>query len=238
MNLAELKSVCGTCGIRELCLPAGLSDEEVHLLDQHMNHRVAVRKGDYLYRMGDPFRSLFAVSSGFFKTVLVHEDGRGQVTGFQMMGELLGLEAIHSSHQVCDAIALEDSAVCAISFEQFEQLGQLMSGLQHRFNKDMSREIAREHHLMLLLGSMRAEERLATFLLDLAARHERRHQSGESFMLRMTREDMGSYLGIKLETVSRLLSRFHDEGVLEVHGRHLRILDRDALTQRTEATGA
>jgi cAMP-binding proteins - catabolite gene activator and regulatory subunit of cAMP-dependent protein kinases len=236
MSLAELKSVCGSCGIRELCLPAGLSDEEVDLLDQHMSHRISVRKGDYLYRMGDPFRSLFAVSSGFFKTVLVHEDGRGQVTGFQMMGELLGLEAIHSTHQVCDTVALEDSAVCAISFDQFEQLGQLMRNLQHRFNKDMSREIAREHHLMLLLGSMRSEERLATFLLDLVMRHERRHQSGETFMLRMTREDIGSYLGIKLETVSRLLSRFHDEGILEVRGRHLRILNRAALAQRTEAS--
>ncbi len=236
MNLHDLKSVCGHCTIRELCLPAGLSDEEVHLLDQHMNHRQAVPKGEYLYRVGDPFRSLFAVSSGFFKTVLLHEDGRGQITGFQMMGELLGLEAIHSDHHVCDAIALEDSAVCAIPFDQFEQLGQVMANLRHRFNKDLSREIVREHHVMMLLGSMRSEERLANFLIDLADRHAERHQSSVEMTLRMTREDIGSYLGLKLETVSRLLSRFHDEGVLEVRGRRVRILDRDALALRRTET--
>lgn len=237
MNLAELKSICGSCGVRELCLPAGLSDEEVLLLDQQMHHRNTVHKGQYLYRMGDPFRSLYAVSSGFFKTVLVREDGRGQVTGFHMMGELLGLEAIHAERHVCDAIALEDSAVCAIPFDQFEHLGQLMSNLQQRFTKDLSREIAREHHLMMILGSMRSEERLASFLLDLAQRHERRHQSGEAFMLRMTREDMGSYLGIKLETVSRLLSRMHDDGVLDVRGRHVIIKDRAALMTRGQDIG-
>ncbi|MBW8066425.1 MAG: helix-turn-helix domain-containing protein, partial [Ferrovum sp.] len=188
------------------------------------------------YRVGDPFRSLFAVSSGFFKTVLLHEDGRGQITGFQMMGELLGLEAIHSDHHVCDAIALEDSAVCAIPFDQFEQLGQVMTNLRHRFNKDLSREIVREHHVMMLLGSMRSEERLANFLIDLADRHAERHQSSVEMTLRMTREDIGSYLGLKLETVSRLLSRFHDEGVLEVRGRRVRILDRDALALRRTET--
>ncbi|MBW8072357.1 MAG: helix-turn-helix domain-containing protein [Ferrovum sp.] len=236
MNLHDLKSVCGSCTIRELCLPAGLSDEEVHLLDQHMEHRQVVSKGDYLYRVGDPFRSLFAISSGFFKTVLLHEDGRGQITGFQMMGELLGLEAIHSDHHVCDAVALEDSAVCTIPFDQFEQLGQVMVNLQHRFNKNLSREIVREHNVMMLLGSMRSEERLANFLIDLANRHAHRHQSSVEMTLRMTREDIGSYLGLKLETVSRLLSRFHDEGLLEVRGRRVKILDRNALAlRRTEA---
>ncbi|NDU85017.1 MAG: helix-turn-helix domain-containing protein [Ferrovum sp.] len=232
MNLHELKSVCGNCGIRELCLPAGLSDEEVHMLDQHMAHRHPVRKGEYLYRMGDPFRSLFAVSAGFFKTSLLHADGRSQVTGFHMMGELLGLEAIHNEEHVCDAIALEDSAVCAIPFDQFEHLGQVMANLQHRFNKNLSREIAREHGIMMLLGSMRSEERLARFLLDLADRFAKRHQSDSEIILRMTREDIGSYLGLKLETVSRLLSRFHDEGTLEVRGRRVRILDRQALIRR------
>ncbi len=224
MDFSELKSVCYGCSIRELCLPEGLTDEEVLLLDQHMLHRVPIRKGEPLYRTGDPFKSLYAVSTGFFKTSILHEDGRTQVTGFQMAGEVLGLDAISTDHHICDAIALEDSAVCEIDFNQFEQLGQLMSNLQHRFNKTLSREIVRDQGIMLLLGSMRAEERLAAFLVNLAKRFSARRQSASQLVLRMTREDIGSYLGIKLETVSRILSRFHDQQLLEVRGRHIRIL--------------
>jgi len=223
MDISELKSICGGCSIRELCLPAGLNDQEVLLLDQHMAHRNPVRKGESLYRTGDSFKSLYAIRSGFFKTNILHEDGRSQVTGFQMSGEILGLDAISTDIHICDAVALEDSMVCEIAFERFEELGQLMSNLQHRFNKTLSREI------MLLLGSMRADERLAAFLANLAKRSTIRHQSGSELVLRMTREDIGSYLGLKLETVSRILSRFHDQNLLEVKGRNIRIIDADGL---------
>jgi len=229
MDISELKSICGGCSIRELCLPAGLNDQEVLLLDQHMAHRNPVRKGESLYRTGDSFKSLYAIRSGFFKTNILHEDGRSQVTGFQMSGEILGLDAISTDIHICDAVALEDSMVCEIAFERFEELGQLMSNLQHRFNKTLSREIVREQGIMLLLGSMRADERLAAFLANLAKRSTIRHQSGSELVLRMTREDIGSYLGLKLETVSRILSRFHDQNLLEVKGRNIRIIDADGL---------
>lgn len=229
MDISELKSICGGCSIRELCLPAGLNDQEVLLLDQHMAHRNPVRKGESLYRTGDSFKSLYAFRSGFFKTNILHEDGRSQVTGFQMSGEILGLDAISTDIHICDAVALEDSMVCEIAFERFEELGQLMSNLQHRFNKTLSREIVREQGIMLLLGSMRADERLAAFLANLAKRSTIRHQSGSELVLRMTREDIGSYLGLKLETVSRILSRFHDQNLLEVKGRNIRIIDADGL---------
>ncbi len=229
MDISELKSICGGCSIRELCLPAGLNDQEVLLLDQHMAHRNPVRKGESLYRTGDSFKSLYAIRSGFFKTNILHEDGRSQVTGFQMSGEILGLDAISTDIHICDAVALEDSMVCEIAFERFEELGQLMSNLQHRFNKTLSREIVREQGIMLLLGSMRADERLAAFLANLAKRSAIRHQSGSELVLRMTREDIGSYLGLKLETVSRILSRFHDQNLLEVKGRNIRIIDADGL---------
>ena len=199
------------------------------MLDQHMAHRNPVRKGESLYRTGDSFKSLYAIRSGFFKTNILHEDGRSQVTGFQMSGEILGLDAISTDIHICDAVALEDSMVCEIAFERFEELGQLMSNLQHRFNKTLSREIVREQGIMLLLGSMRADERLAAFLANLAKRSTIRHQSGSELVLRMTREDIGSYLGLKLETVSRILSRFHDQNLLEVKGRNIRIIDADGL---------
>ncbi|MDE2260060.1 MAG: fumarate/nitrate reduction transcriptional regulator Fnr [Betaproteobacteria bacterium] len=231
MDFSELKSICGDCTIRELCLPAGLSDEEVMLLDQHMAHRQVVKKGESLYRTGDSFKSLFAVSTGFLKTSILHEDGRAQVTGFQMAGEILGLDAISTDQHICDAVALVDSMVCEITFDRFEELGQLMSNLQHRFNKTLSREIVREQGMMLLLGSMSAEERLAAFLGSLAKRFAARKQSGSELVLPMTREDIGSYLGLKLETVSRILSRFHDQQLLEVKGRSVRILDQAGLNQ-------
>ncbi len=231
MDFSELKSVCGGCTIRELCLPAGLSDQEVMLLDQHMSHRQVVKKGGSLYRTGDPFKSLYAVSTGFLKTSILHEDGRAQVTGFQMAGEIVGLDAISTDQHICDAVALVDSMVCEITFDRFEELGQLMSNLQHRFNKTLSREIVREQGVMLLLGSMRAEERLAAFLGNLANRFTERKQSGSELVLPMTREDIGSYLGLKLETVSRILSRFHDLKLLEVRGRNVRILDQIGLNQ-------
>ncbi|MHB8353280.1 MAG: fumarate/nitrate reduction transcriptional regulator Fnr [Burkholderiales bacterium] len=236
MDFSELKSVCGGCTIRELCLPAGLSDEEVMLLDQHMAHRQIVKKGASLYRTGDAFRSLFAVSTGFFKTSILHEDGRAQVTGFQMAGEILGLDAISTDQHICDAVALEDSAVCEITFDRFEELGQLMSNLQHRFNKTLSREIVRDQGVMLLLGSMRSEERLAAFLVNLAKRFAARKQSSSELVLRMTREDIGSYLGLKLETVSRILSRFHDQRLLQVKGRNVRILDQQGLNKLIEGS--
>ncbi|MDE1942193.1 MAG: fumarate/nitrate reduction transcriptional regulator Fnr [Betaproteobacteria bacterium] len=231
MDFSELKSVCGGCTIRELCLPAGLTDQEVLLLDQHMSHRQPVKKGESLYRTGDAFKSLYAVSAGFFKTSILHEDGRTQVTGFQMAGEILGLDAISTDQHVCDAVALEDSVVCEVPFDRFEELGQLMNNLQRRFNRTLSREIVRDQGVMLLLGSMRSEERLAAFLVNLTHRFSARKQSSSELVLRMTREDIGSYLGLKLETVSRLLSRFHDEGLLSVRGRNIQILNPEGLNR-------
>jgi CRP/FNR family transcriptional regulator len=191
--------------------------------------RRAVRRGDTLFRTGDPFEAVYAVRTGFFKTRVSSEDGRDQVTGFQMAGELLGLDGISSDVHHCDAVALEDSSVCVIPYSQLEGLSREFTVLQHSFHKIMSREIVRDHGVMLLLGNMRAEERLAAFLLNLTQRLQARGFSASSLVLRMTREEIGSYLGLKLETVSRTFSKFHEEGLMEVKQRQLRILDQAAL---------
>ncbi|MCC6068087.1 fumarate/nitrate reduction transcriptional regulator Fnr [Ferrovum sp. PN-J185] len=225
----ELKSVCGCCTIRERCLPAGLSDEEVLVIDQYMEHRLPVKKGELLYSQGDPLEALFAISTGSFKTLILHEDGRSQITGFQLSGEIMGLDAISNERHVSDAIALEDSTVCKIPYDSFEELESEMSRLQHNFNKTLSSEIVKDHNLMLLLGSMRAEEKMAAFLINLSQRFHARQQSASELVLRMTREDMGNYLGLKLETVSRILSRFADEGLISVQGRHITLIDEKKL---------
>ena len=235
IRLEPFKVACSTCNLRELCLPVGLSNEQVVQLDHLVAQRRSVERGEALFRHGDPFQSLFAVRTGFFKTSVTAEDGRDQVTGFQMAGELLGLDGISDDRHNCDAIALEDSTVCVIPYDQLEGLSLRITDLQRIFHKVMSREIVRDHGVMLLLGSMRAEERLAAFLLNLTQRLHQRGYSRHELILRMTREEIGSYLGLKLETVSRTFSKFQEEGLLEVKQRQIRILDQDALHQRVNA---
>ncbi|MEN9482089.1 MAG: hypothetical protein RLZZ298_3484 [Pseudomonadota bacterium] len=225
ISLAVIKTACSNCNLRELCLPLGLSEVELDRLDDLVSTRRRVKRGEYLYRAGAEFDAIFAIRSGFFKTDVLLEDGRDQVTGFQMAGELLGLDGISSEHHTCNAIALEDSEICSIPFSQLESLSREIHTLQHHFHKVMSREIVRDHGVMMLLGTMRAEERLAAFLLNLSQRFTARGYSHADFFLRMTREEIGSYLGLKLETVSRAFSRFQEEGHIAVQQKHIRILN-------------
>ena len=229
IHIEPFKVACSSCNLRELCLPVGLSQPDLERLDRLVATRRNVNRGDTLFRAGDSFQSLYAVRTGFFKTCVSAEDGRDQVTGFQMAGEILGLDGIVNDHHSCDAVALEDAEVCVMPFERIEELSRQVPALQHHVHRIMSREIVREHGVMLLLGSMRAEERLAAFLLNLVQRLHARGFSQSELILRMTREEIGSYLGLKLETVSRTFSRFVEEGIVEVKQRHVRILDTDAL---------
>ncbi|MBI2312268.1 MAG: fumarate/nitrate reduction transcriptional regulator Fnr [Betaproteobacteria bacterium] len=229
VNLSQLKSACSSCSLQELCLPIGLNKEEIGYLDDLVYRKRQVKRGDHLYRAGMPFESLYAVRNGFFKTYVLYEDGREQVTGFQMMGEIMGLDAISTDAHTCHAVALEDSDICEVPFEKLEDLSRKVPALQHHFHKMMSREIVRDQGLMLLLGSMTADERLATFLLNLSQRFGARGYSRTEFLLRMTREEIGNYLGLKLETVSRAFSRFQDEGLIEVQNKAIQILDLEAL---------
>lgn len=229
ISLSVIKTACSNCNLRELCLPFGLSLEELERLDDLVSTRRRVKRGDHLYRAGAPFDAIYAIRSGFFKTDVLLEDGRDQVTGFQMAGELLGLDGISTEHHTCNAIALEDSEICAIPFSRLESLSREIHNLQHHFHKVMSREIVRDHGVMMLLGTMRAEERLAAFLLNLSQRFTARGFSHAEFYLRMTREEIGSYLGLKLETVSRAFSKFQEEGYIAVQQKHIRILNVNGL---------
>ena len=224
-----LKTACSQCNLVELCLPFGMSDTELSRLDDLVGARRKVKRQQNLYRAGDPFEAIYAIRAGSFKTDVLLEDGREQVTGFQMAGELLGLDGISTEHHTCNAIALEDSEICAIPFSRLEVLSREIHTLQHHFHKVMSREIVRDHGVMMLLGTMRAEERLAAFLLNLSQRFTARGFSHAEFYLRMTREEIGSYLGLKLETVSRAFSKFQEEGYIAVQQKHIRILNVNGL---------
>jgi CRP/FNR family transcriptional regulator len=229
MNPISIKVACSNCNLRELCMPLGLSEIEMERVDEVVATRRKVLRGENLFRHGDKFHALFAIRTGFFKTRISAEDGRDQVTGFQMAGEIIGLDGIVSDHHTCDAVALEDAEVCVMPFDRIEELSREITSLQRHVHKIMSREIVRENGVMLLLGSMRAEERLAAFLLNLVQRLHARGFSQTELVLRMTREEIGSYLGLKLETVSRTFSKFVDDGLVEVKQRHVRILNADGL---------
>jgi CRP/FNR family transcriptional regulator len=229
---------CSSCGLRELCLPVGLADEEMADLDSLVSTRRLVHRGETLFRRGDAFTSLYAVRSGFFKTCATSEDGRELVTGFQMGGELLGLDGFDDDSHHCDAVALEDSQVCVIPCAMLESLSRRFPSLQRQLHRAMSREIVHEHGVMMLLGGMRAEERVAAFLSNLARRLQARGFSPSSFVLRMTRQEIGTYLGLQLETVSRCFSRLREAGILEVRQRNIRILDTAALQRLVAGTQA
>jgi CRP/FNR family transcriptional regulator len=210
-------------------MPLGLNESEMERVDEVVATRRKVGRGDNLFRNGDKFNALYAIRTGFFKTRISSEDGRDQVTGFQMAGEIIGLDGIVSDHHTCDAVALEDAEVCVMPFDRIEELSREITSLQRHVHKIMSREIVRENGVMLLLGSMRAEERLAAFLVNLVQRLHARGFSQSELVLRMTREEIGSFLGLKLETVSRTFSKFVEDGIVEVKQRHVRILNPDAL---------
>ncbi len=229
MTANTIKVVCSNCNLRELCMPVGLSPDQMDRIDEMVATRRKIKRGTALFRNGEAFTSLYAIRTGFFKTSVATEDGRDQVTGFQMAGEIIGLDGIVNDQHSCDAIALEDAEVCVMPYSKLEELSREVNALQHHVHKVMSREIVREHGVMLLLGSMRAEERLAAFLLNLVQRLHARGFSQSELVLRMTREEIGSYLGLKLETVSRTFSRFAEDGVIEVKQRHVRILDTNKL---------
>ena len=228
-SASNLKIACANCNLRELCLPVGLSISELDKVERLVALRRKVKRGDSLFRIGDPFESLYAVRVGLLKSTVVTGEGREQVTGFHMTGEIIGLDGISTGHHACDATALEDSEICVIPYRHIEDIATQVPSLRNHFHRVMSREIVREQGVMLVLGTMVAEERIATFLLNLSQRFEVRGFSTSEFVLRMTRAEIGSFLGLKLETVSRVLSRFVKEGLLEVDQKRIRIVNAEGL---------
>jgi CRP/FNR family transcriptional regulator len=222
---SKFEVTCSNCNLRELCLPGRLCAEDLARVENVVYARRRLKRGEALFKAGGEFNAVYAIRSGFFKTSLVDGEGREQVTGFFMGGELIGLDGLGSGAYNGSAIALEDSEACVLPYALIEEMAREIPTLQRHLHSVLAREIVRDHGVMMLLGSMRAEERLATFLLNLSKRFVRRGYSASEFHLRMTREELGSYLGLKLETVSRLFSAFQKDGWIDVQQKHVRIVD-------------
>nr|WP_233871474.1 helix-turn-helix domain-containing protein [Paraburkholderia adhaesiva] len=215
--------------MRHLCMPQGLAVDDMPKLEALICTARSVRRGEALYRAGDQFDNLYAVRSGSLKTVMAHRDGREQVTGLRLAGDPLGLDGISTDSHTCTAVALEDSSVCIVPYAALKHMCRETGTMQDRLHRLMSEQLIRESSQMMVLGSLSADERVAAFLLDVSDRNGQRGYSHAEFNLRMTREDMGSYLGMTLETVSRTLSRFQKRGLIDAQGKLIRIIDLEGL---------
>ncbi len=230
-NVEKLRQSCASCSIQELCLPAGLASADLERLDRLVNRQKPFKRGDVLFRSADAFNNLFVVRTGTVKTFHQGDDGVDQIMGFHYPGDIIGLDAIHAGQHACTAECLEHTSVCELPFDRLEEVSREIPGLRQQLMKIISREMAQEHRHLLILGKRNAHERLAVFLLGLSSRFESRGFSPTEFQLSMSRNDLANYLGLAVETVSRLFTRFQEQGVLDVERKQVRITDMDGLRQ-------
>lgn len=226
---------CNSCRLNALCLPIALNKSEIYQLDEIVERNRPLKKGDHLYRQGDKFQSVYAVRSGSFKSYILGESGDGRVTGFFMPGEIIGMDGISSQRYSNSVQALEHSSICEIPFTQLEKLSRELPRLQHHFFAIMGNEIAKDQQVHTLLTSYSAEARTVSFLLGLSSRFARVSLSPLRFLLPMNRSDIAEYLGLTLETISRVLTSLQRKGLLDVKNREIEIKDMPGLLALIES---
>jgi len=229
VDLQGLKRACKACSLQELCLPVGISDTELETLERIIKQKRPLQRGEHLYRSGEPLTALYAVRAGSVKTHSVTDDGQEQVIGFHLPGELLGLDAISEGRHPCAAKALETTSVCEIPFDRLEEIAARVPGLQHQLFRIMSKGLRSDEQFMALLGKKASDQRLAAFLLSLSSRFGQRGYSHSEFHLSMSRSDIANYLGLAVETVSRLFTRFQSAGLIRVERKLIRINDMEGM---------
>ncbi len=224
-NHTFIKASCSDCKLKGLCLPIAMDIRDIEKVDAIIQRSRPIHAGDHLYRTGDKFHAVYAVRSGSIKTYLVDDEGVEQVTGFYLPGEVLGFDGVGTHQHACNVVAMETSTVCEIPFDRLEELSRHLPDLQHHFFQLMGNQIASDHQMMLTLSKKNAEGRIATLLISLSTRYGRRNLSPNAMRLPMSRMDIGNFLGLTIETVSRTFSRLHKEGIIEVDGREVLIKD-------------
>jgi CRP/FNR family transcriptional regulator len=228
---------CGNCRLNSICLPLALESDDIEQLDDIIQRSKPLQKSQHLYREGDIFRSVYAVRSGAMKAYKTTDDGREQVTGFYFPGEILGMDGISNNLHASSAKALETAAVCEIPFTSLEKLSSLMPSLQRHFFQLMSREITEDQQLITLLSKNSADERVASLMLSISTRNSKRKLSATQFRLPMSRVDIGNYLGLTVETVSRVFSRMQKLEILRVDNKEIKILDLAGLQKMANVGG-
>lgn len=238
IHIESLRRSCAQCSLRALCLPANIGGDDMLRLDRIVRGRRPLRRGESLFRAGQPLGALFVVREGAFKTVAPDLEGESQVIGFHLPGELIGLDAVGDGRHGCEAVALTQSSVCEVPFRQLEDIAAQVPGLQRQLLRVIGRSIHRDQSHIETLGRRSAQERMALFLHQLAGRFRALGRSGERLRLPMSREEIASYLGLVIETVSRTLGKMQDDGIISVQGREVRILDGERLGHAAHERGA
>jgi CRP/FNR family transcriptional regulator len=237
VDIARVQAACNGCSLRQLCLPMGVSQEDLHRLDEIVRRSRPMQRGRHVFRLGDQFHAIYAIRSGSVKTYTMTETGSEQITGFHLPGELIGLDAIATGAHPCGAKALETATVCELPFTQLEELAVQVPSLQHQLLRLMSKEILADGELLTLLGKKSAEERLAALIFSLSTRFKQRGFSPNEFRLSMSRNDIADYLGLAVETVSRLFTRFQQQELIEVQNKQVTIRDHARLRELAGVTG-
>lgn len=238
LDLARLRRGCAQCSLQQLCLPAGIDADELDRLDEIVRRRRTVERGERLFRIGDPLASVYVARDGAFKTVSLSEGGEEQIIGFHLAGELIGLDALGEGAHRCEAVALTSANVCDVPFDQLSVVAAQLPSLQQQLLRVIGHSLNRDHDHLEMLVRRQANERIALFLHGLGERLRQIGQSSLAFRLPMSREDIASYLGLALETVSRGFTRLQEDGVIAVHGRRVEILDEDALNRLAHGNDA
>lgn len=234
LSINDLRVSCQNCSLSDLCLPHGMDQRELEQLDEIVVRHRPMQPGQHLFRPGDESRALYAVRSGALKSYCVTEDGEEQVLGFTLPGELAGMDGLGGGHYASASVVLETSSVCELPFDRLQGLCHELPSLQQQMMAVVGREITSDQHMLMLLGKRTAEERLASFLLSLSTRYHSRGLSATEFNLPMSRQDIGNYLGLAIETVSRLFAHFQEKKLLEVSRRQIRVLNLDELRAMVE----
>jgi len=238
IDFSKIKISCGDCNIHELCLPRGLELQDLEQLEKVIKRTHSLQTGDYLFRAGQEFQYIYALRSGSIKLNLMDEQGNDQILGFYFPGEILGLDAIDKKQHLCSAVALETSSYCAFSFSNLSEICQLVPGLQNQMLRLMSRELTHENELLLMIGTKNAEERMATFLITLSSRFHQLGYSAKEIKLSMSRQEIANYLGLTIETVSRIMSRFQREQLISVNRKQVNIKNPDVLKHISSGSNA
>lgn len=238
IDFSKIKVSCENCSLNELCLPRGLSSPDMEKLDQVVKRTRPLQRGDILFRSGDKFRSLYAVRSGCLKLHTASDLGEEQIIGFYLPGEIVGLDGLDNSAHSCTAVALETSSLCGLPYTNLTDICKRVPALNDQLFRLMGRELSQDNQLLLTITKKNAEERIATFLLSLSSRFKRLGYSATEFKLSMSRSDIGNYLGLTIETVSRGMNKFQKLGLIGIERKFVRILDMPALKNLCGPAGA
>jgi len=222
---------CQDCSISQLCIPYSLNEEELESLDNIIDRKKPIQKGQEIFKAGQEMKSLYAIRSGTLKSYTITEQGDEQITSFHLAGDLVGFDGISTGTHPSFSQALETSMICEIPYDTLDNLSVTMPKLRQQILRLMSSEIVGDQNMILLLSKKNAEERLASFIHNLSTRFSERGFSPREFRLSMTRGDIGNYLGLTVETISRLLGRFQKSEMIAVKGKYISILDEEKLAE-------